>query len=133
MLVSTSFFASYSILTFYTVFLFALGPSLRTALWENTWDSWHFQLTDGLTMIKLFEAVYMYRHEQDLYREEETYRMIQEIIRSPGLYKLLTGSSLRGSLDPKYIQVEKDQNLFKKLKRLEKLEQRGFDVSSIKE
>lgn len=102
MFVSSSIFASYSVGTFYTVFLYALGPTLRAAFLYSTFKSFLYEITDGRVMMKLFEAVYMYRHEQDLYHEEETYRMVQEIVRSPGLLKLLTGSTLKGSLDPDY-------------------------------
>lgn len=76
LLVSSSFFASYSVGTFYTVFLYALAPRIRVIAIFGTWKGFVFELTDGRTMFKLFEACYIYRYEQDLYHEEETYRMI---------------------------------------------------------
>lgn len=89
------------------------------------------EITDATIMMRLFEAVYMYRHEQDWYHEDETYRMIQEIVRSPGLFKLLTGSSLKGTLDPTLDNLREDVR--EKMKRLEILEQKGFDVTPIRE
>lgn len=57
--------------------------------------------------------------------------MIQEIIRSPGLLKLLTGSSLRGTLDPQLDTLKYEVR--KKLERLDMLEQKGFDVGALRE
>ena len=51
-------------------------------------------------IIKVIEYIYMKRHEEDFYGEEEAYRILQEIVRSPELFKALTGSSLLGSCDP---------------------------------
>lgn len=131
MFVSSSFFAAYSVGTFYTVFLFGLGPTIRYTFFIWTWQGFLYEITDARVMIKLFEGCYMYRHEQDLYREEETYRMIQEIVRSPGLLKILTGSSLRGTLDPKLDDLKRQVR--KKLQRLEILEQKGFDVEEVRD
>jgi hypothetical protein len=108
MFVSSSIFASYSVGAFYTVFLWGLAPMLRRTFLFGTWKGFVYEITDSTLMMRLFESCYMYRHEQDLYHEEESYRMIQEIIRSPGLLKLLTGSSLRGTLDPSLDNLKKD-------------------------
>jgi hypothetical protein len=70
MFISSGFFASYSVGTFYTVFLYALGPTARLNLIFSTFKAILYEITDSRVMIKLFEAVYMYRHEQDLYHEE---------------------------------------------------------------
>jgi hypothetical protein len=65
-----------------------------------------------------------------LKEEEETYRMIVEIFRSPELFKALTGSSLKGEVDPKFDKMDKETK--EKLLHLEKLENKGFDVEEIK-
>lgn len=58
--------------------------------------------------------------------EEECYRMLQEIVRQPELFKCLTGSSLKGSTDPTLDKMnEKDKQ---KLEHLQKLQNKGFDV-----
>jgi len=46
-----------------------------------------YEVTDPMPIIKLIEAVYMRRHEEDLVGEEECYRMLVEIVRSPELLK----------------------------------------------
>jgi len=62
-----------------------------------TWaDANLYEGTHHMPLIKLCEAVYMYRHEEDLVNEETTYRMIQEIVRSSEFLKAISGSSLRG-------------------------------------
>jgi len=73
----------------------------------------------------------MYRHEENLIAEEEAYRMLQEIMRSPELLKALSGSSLRGSLDPKLDKLEKKDK--DKYNNLTILEQKGFDVEKLKQ
>ena len=90
-----------------------------------------YELTNPETIIKLIEAVYIHRHEQDLRQEEETYRMLVEIVRSPELFKALTGSTLKGDCDPALDKLDPEKR--KRLKHLEKLEQSGFDVELLKE
>jgi hypothetical protein len=41
------------------------------------------------------------RYEGNTVKEEESYMMLVEIIRSPELCKALTGSSLKGEMGPK--------------------------------
>ena len=69
----------------------------------------------------------MKRHEEDFCGEEEAYRILQEIIRSPELFKALTGSSLRGAADPALDKLDEKQK--KKLETLNLLEQKGFEVT----
>jgi len=73
----------------------------------------------------------MMRHEENLIAEEECYRMIQEIIRQPDLYKQLTGTSLAGSMHPDLDHLNPQQR--KKLDQLDKLERKGWDVASLKQ
>lgn len=89
-----------------------------------------FEVTENKGIIKLFEAVYIHRHEQNLREEEEVYRMIVEIYRSPELFKALTGSTLKGDCDPKLDKM--DPKTKEKLLHLEKLEDKGFDVEELK-
>lgn len=72
----------------------------------------------------------MKRHEEDLYMEEENYRCLQEIVRSPELFKALTGSSLGGSCDPILDKLSPEER--KKLEHLEMLQKKGFDVEKLK-
>jgi len=65
-----------------------------------------------------------------LREEEEVYRMIVEIYRSPELFKACTGSTLKGDCDPKLDKM--DEKTKEKLLHLEKLEAKGFDVEELK-
>ena len=62
--------------------------------------------------------------------EEENYRCLQEIVRSPELLKALTGSSLRGSCDPILDKLSTEDK--KKLEHLDMLQRKGFDVEKLK-
>jgi len=131
MMVSASFFASYNVTTFYTGVTIIVANLLRPNFLFSTYMAFLYETTHPDAVIKLVEACYMKRHEEDLIGEEETYRMLQEIVRSPELYKALTGSSLRGSCDPKRDQLRPAER--QKLEHLDKLERRGFDVAALKD
>jgi hypothetical protein len=131
LLVSGSLLAAYSPTTFYSAIAYAAGTGLRTTFIINSFKAVLYEITDSRSIEKLFEAVYIHRHEQNLRDEEETYRMIVEIFRSPELFKQLMGSSLKGSVDPLLDKL--DQKTKDKLEHLEKLESKGFDVTEIKQ
>jgi hypothetical protein len=61
----------------------------------GTWRSLVYETTHPDAIIKLIEACYMKRHEEDLVVEEENYKMLQEFVRSPELLKAFTGLSLK--------------------------------------
>lgn len=100
MMVSASIFASFNITTFYTTIVIVAGSSIRPLLMFGSWTAFIYESTHPDAMIRLIEACYMKRHEEDLIGEEETYRMLQEIMRSPQLFKSMCGSSLKGDCDP---------------------------------
>ena len=54
--------------------------------------------------------------------------MMQEIVRSTEFHKAITGSSLKGKLDPAYDNIKRPEDK-DKLLMLEDLERKGFDVS----
>lgn len=102
MLVSSSFFAAYDVTTFYAGVVLAVGFALRSVFLWYTFRGWQVETTHPDAIIKTIEAVYMYRHEENLLLEEETYRMVQEIVRQPELLKQITGSSLKGEIEPAF-------------------------------
>lgn len=81
MLVSGSFLAGFSVKTFYTGVVLIAGSSIRPIFLFGTWRGWIYECTHPDALIKLIESVYMHRHEEDLTGEEETYRILQEILR----------------------------------------------------
>jgi len=110
MLVSGSILAGFSVKTFYTGVVLIAGSAIRPIFLYGTWIAWVYECTHPDALIKLIESVYMHRHEEDLTGEEENYRMIQEILRSPELFKALTGSNLKGTCDPMLDQLpERDR------------------------
>jgi hypothetical protein len=132
MFVSGSFLAGFSVKTFYLAVAYGLSGTVRVSFIFGTWKGFIYEITDPMAIIKVMEACYMYRFEQDLYNEEETYRIVQEIVRSPDLMKALTGSSLRGQLDPMLDKFTEEDK--KKYRHLERLEARDkFDVTKLKE
>ena len=130
-MVSGSLFKAFSIKTFYTSVVLVLGGMIRPIFLYGTWTGWVYETTTPDAIIKLIEACYMYRHEEDLIREEETYRMLQEIIRSPELFKAICGSSLKGSCDPHLDLLPLEDQ--KKIEHLDALGRKGFDVDQLKE
>ena len=128
MLASSGFFAAYSVTTFYLGVVLLAGTTIRSSLINDFYKAWQYETTMPDTIIKLCEAVVLHRQEVNPIGEEECYRMLQEIVRSVELHKALTGSSLRGSLDPVYDTIRKTEDK-DQLLLLEDLERKGFDVS----
>ena len=131
MLVSASVMAAYNITTFYTGVSIVVGGIVRTAFLYLTHTAWQYETTNPEPVIKLIEYCVQKRHEEDLVAEEEAYRMLQEILRQPELLKTISGSSLKGSIDPKNDKLTEEDHL--KLTHLENMERKGFDVTKIKE
>lgn len=100
LLVSGSVLAKFSPMTFYTGFALLISPVIKVAFRFRWFEGFAYEVTHPDAIIKLIESVYMKRHEEDLYMEEENYRCLQEIVRSPELFKALSGSSLAGGCDP---------------------------------
>ena len=133
MIVSSSFFSGYSVKAFYTGFVVLIAPQIKINLLMYTYMAWQYETTHSDALIKLIEAVYIHRHEEDLIGEEECYRMLVEVVRSPELYKLLTGCTTKGACDPLLDKLsKKDIEKLKHLDRLERLD-KGFDVEKLRE
>ena len=66
MVVSSSILAGYSITTFYIGVTLALGGTIRMIFLWYTFHGWTYECTHPDAIIKIFEAVYMYRHEENL-------------------------------------------------------------------
>lgn len=131
MMVSASIFAAFDVTTFYTTVVLVLGSSLRPIFLYGTWRGFVYETTHPDSILKLIEAVYIKRHEEDLIGEEECYRMLAEIIRSPELLKAISGSSLKGTVDPCLDRLSKADR--QKIEHLEILERKGFEVEKLKQ
>lgn len=131
MMISASIFAGFDVTTFYTTVVLVLGSSLRPIFLYGTWRGWVYETTHPDAILKLIEAVYIKRHEEDLIGEEECYRMLAEIVRSPELLKAISGSSLKGTVDPCLDRLSKADR--QKIEHLNILERKGFDVEKLKQ
>lgn len=76
MFVSGSFLAGFSVKTFYLTVAYVLSGTVRVSFIFGTWKGFIYEITDPMAIIKVMEACYMYRFEQDLYNEEECYRIV---------------------------------------------------------
>ena len=129
--VPTSWIASYSLATFYVLIVYASSTFVRTMLFNYLFEAAQYEATETQSLIYLLEGVILKRHEGDLVAEEETYRMVVEIVRSPELMKALCGSSLRGLADAQLDELSPEK--VQKIEHLDKLERKGFDVKEIRE
>jgi len=74
--VTTSFLAAYTVMTFYLLILFTISGVLRAIFVTDYWLGKFVESTHVMPLIKICEACYIYRHEEDLVKEEETYRVL---------------------------------------------------------
>jgi hypothetical protein len=63
MLVSASLLATYSPATFYAGIAYVAGTQARAAFIINSFKAVLYEMTDSRALEKLFEAVYIHRHE----------------------------------------------------------------------
>lgn len=131
MKVATGFIAQYTPTTFYAVLVYGLFATVRIIFVFGTWAGYTYENTSPEPMMKLCEACYIMRFEENLVGEEECYRMLVEIIRQPQLYKELGGTSLTGTMHPSLDHLTPEQR--KKLVQLDKMERKGWDVGPLKQ
>lgn len=100
-LTSIGFLQGYSIMTFYTGIVVLMGSMFRPILMSYTCRAFVFEATYPDPILRLCESVHLARYQRDLMGEEQNYRLLQEILRSPELLKSLTGSCLKGTKEDK--------------------------------
>jgi len=131
MLISSSFLASYSLVTFYLGVVYVLGSTVRVMLIWPSYKAFMYEAVETDAVLKLVDYVYNRRYEEDLVGEEEGYRMLREILHTPEFFKSICGSCLRGTLDPSKDFLSKEDE--SKIKQIESLEAKGFEVKKLKE
>jgi|ERR1719272_160201 len=131
MLVSSSFLASYSLITFYAGVVFVLGSTIRSMIIWPSYKSFMYEAVETDSVLRLVDYVYNRRYEEDLVGEEEGYRMLREILMTPEFFKSICGSCLRGTLDPSKDFLSKEDEA--KIKKIEALERKGFEVKKLRE
>lgn len=89
--------------------VYGLFSTVRVITLQQTWKAYSNDATMPVPMMKLCEACYIMRHEENLVGEEECYRMLLEILRQPQLFKELGGTSLTGTMHPNLDKLTKEQ------------------------
>lgn len=129
--VMSGFLAGMSPSAFYLSVTLVVWSILQPNFRSFVYWSYQLELVRPRALLKLCEAVHLHRHEENLFAEEECYAMLVEIIRSPELIRAITGSRARGSVSPELDGLSKKQR--DKLKHLDTLQARGFEVEELKE
>ena len=129
--VAGGFLAGYTPIALVAAIVYLLSGNIRFILIFDTWTGFLEEVTTPRSLIRLIESCYIMRHEENLIGEEESYRMLQEIVRQPDLLKHLSGTSLSGSMHPSLDTLTKRQR--KKLDQLDKLERKGWNVASLQQ
>lgn len=109
-LISTGFFSEASIFAFYLGTAMTVGALFRTIIMYKSDRIFILDARDTARIRNLIAAIYRQRHEQNLRKEEELYFLLLEIMRNPQLFTYLTGSSLKGKMDPNYEDKEKKKH-----------------------
>lgn len=98
-IISEGFFSSSSILGFYLGAAFTIGTLFRTIVMYKTDRIFVCDARDPTLIRNLIACIYRQRLEQNLKKEEELFFLLFEILRSPELFKHITGTSLRVDLE----------------------------------
>lgn len=129
--IMAGFLAGMSAGAFYLTVTYACYGVLQPLFRSYMSDAVMEQLCKPRALLKLCEAVHLHRHEENLVAEEECFAMLNEILRCPELLRAITGSRARGSVSPELDGLSKKQR--DKLKHLDTLQAKGFDVDVLKE
>jgi len=87
-------------LTFYTGIVLLIGMYLRPVFIWTTNRAFIYECNYPDPMLRLCESIYLCRARGDLKMEDENYRFLQDILRSPELLHALTGSNMKGGIAP---------------------------------
>jgi hypothetical protein len=94
---------------FYLGAAFTVGTLFRTLVMYKADRIFICDARDTTKIRNLIACIYRQRLEQNLKREEELFFLLFEILRSPELYKLITGPSLRLDLEPLHEKILKER------------------------
>jgi hypothetical protein len=83
-------------MAFYIGIAYLVGTTLRKALMYSSSMVFVSDIPNPDAILNLIDCIYLMRLEQNLKREEELYFMLMELLRSPEMLRVITGSSLKG-------------------------------------
>ncbi len=106
---TNSLFADASLFAFYLGTALTIGTMFRVLVMYKTDRIFITDAKDPDKIRNLITAIFRQRLEGNLKREEELYFLLFEILRNPQLFTHLTGSSLKGDMDPDYLKQEEEK------------------------
>jgi hypothetical protein len=132
-IVSTSALQGNSISSIYSIVFVTLGFTIRTLFVYQTDRTYVNECTHPEAILRLCDFIYMKRHEKDLKGEDMGMRMLVEILRQPELLKSITGSSLKGEMDPMHDEsfLQPDRNPFRQPKYFERWNDRYLQLDPV--
>ncbi|CAI2386722.1 unnamed protein product [Moneuplotes crassus] len=89
----------YSVITFYVSVVFVASRVLRGYLWSDTSKIYLSDLPYPDELLIICEGVVISRMQKDIYREEELYLVLIDLIRSPEILKMITHPHLKPKTD----------------------------------
>lgn len=92
---------NFSVVTFYVTVVYFAGKMLRTLTSGNAHNIILTEMRDPAPLINLCEGIYVSRMTGDIEKEEELYYDLIDILRSPEIVKIVTGSSSISWVKPK--------------------------------
>ena len=108
---SNSLFADASLFAFYLGTALTIGTMFRVLVMYKTDRVFILDARNPDKIRNLITAIFRQRLEGNLKREEELFYLLFEILRNPQLFTHLTGSSLKGDMDPEYLKSQHDKQL----------------------
>jgi hypothetical protein len=92
---------NFSVVTFYVTVVYFAGKMLRTFTSGNAHNIILTEMREPAPLINLCEGIYVSRMTGDIEKEEELYYDLIDILRSPEILKIVTGSSSKSLDKPK--------------------------------
>ena len=108
-LLSNSLFADASLFAFYLGTALTIGTMFRVIVMYKTDRIFVTDARNPDKIRNLITAIFRQRLEGNLKREEELFFLLFEILRNPQLFSHLTGSSLKGDMDPEYVKIQEEK------------------------
>lgn len=134
-IVSTMASSGESVSSIYSIVFVTLGFTIRSLFVYQTDRTFVNECTHPEAILRLCDYIYMKRHEKDLKGEDMGMRMLVEILRQPELLKSITGSSLKGEMDPMHDEshLQPERNPFQQHKYWERWNDRYLHLDEVKE
>ena len=97
--IAPEYFAKYTVIGFYTAIVLVISSFIRTITRTSTSNIFISSMQQPDVLLLLCEGVIIARMEGDTDREQELYKRIIDIMRSPSMIKLMTPSTYKEKTD----------------------------------